>query len=203
MSASNTIKYRAVTVADKIAELRSDVIDHVTAMNNADRRTVLASRTAKFLFSLAIEEHTSSGSFDTVNMLAGTVLIPFSPLFGAEDITTLFRKIEENQKSSINQVLSASDTDGAISEIAKTTLEAGLPVEEIWKSSFEKLEADGDEFASLRDVLVQQTLFPELVKPEDDDEVEIPFFGPTVLTLSQLLQYSAVPKTTLHDVVPM
>ena len=104
MSASNTIKYRIVTVADKIAELRSDVIDHVTTMNNADRLTVLASRAAKFLVPLAIEEHTSSGSFDTVNMLAGTVLIPFSPLFGAEDITTLFRKIEENQKSSINQV---------------------------------------------------------------------------------------------------
>lgn len=177
MTASEISKYRVVQVAENTPELRECLLAAIESMNKVDRRKVLSLRPAKFLLKLAIVEFSSAGSFDAANLMSKSMIIPLASLFETDDVVELFDQIQANQKYSINQVLSASDTDDCFAEIAKNTVSKEQRAKEAWAGIYSKLSEEGYEFFVLRQRLIEDGAIKEeqFEVDSDEEEEEIPF----------------------------
>jgi hypothetical protein len=176
MEPTDLLKYRVITVAEVIPEMQDTLTVMITEMNSVDRRKVLSFRSAKYLLPIAVEEFSKAGSFDSANAMVKSILLPFTPLFTTPDVNYLFTSIDENQKSSINQVLAASDTDSALTELAKVTVPLGPAAKATWKHNYEKYSGEGYDFSLLKENLESLgVLIPDIVAEIETEDDEIPF----------------------------
>ena len=174
---SDIIKYRVIKVAENIPELQSVVIGLVSNMKPAERRKIISSRPTEYLIPLAIDEFSRAGSFDSANTLAKAIIIPFSSLFKTADLDNLFKSIDANQKTSINQIYSASETDAAFADLAKSSLGQGQSARDLWERVYAEYSFASYEFDLLRAELEKQGVLEVVtVSPaETMADEDIPF----------------------------